>query len=249
MPTTIELYIDANVLIDYIDRRRGNQHSITVMERIKSDPRLIGVFSSFSIMEVEDQVQEMTYGQALFNLGHTVSEIRDLARRRKLSPDECRRCHERVYDVLRGLGPRFTIRSPSDPAIWSLAARLMRDTNLSAPDAIHVSVALSTGCDGIVSGDAFLIDQVKLNRYSATRLATIHTLKTKTGIAFGKDFGRALRVMELRRRKRPRAHLPYELKALVGVVARGIEEGTEPSDAIKRYEARLRKFRTGHSLT
>ena len=241
MPPRIELYIDANVLLDYIERRRSNQNSIEVIDRIKSDSDLIGVFSTFSIMEAVDQIQEMQYGQALFNLGHTLSEIRELARRRRLSPDECRRCYERVYNTLKGLGSRFEIKAPSDPAVWTLAAKLMRETNLSAPDAIHVSVAIAMGCDGFVTGDTFLVDQIRQHRYSATRLVPVQTLKAKADESFRRDLERGLRTMGGRRRKRKRSNIPHELRALVGVVTGGISDDRDVKTAIKRYEKRLRK--------
>lgn len=245
MAERIELFIDANVMLDYVERRRGNLHSIEVVERIKSDSRMLGVLSTFSLMEVEDQVQEVAYGQSLLNLGHTMSEVRDAARRRQLSSDECLRCHERVFSVLQSLGTRFTIRSPTHPEIWTLAAKLMQRTNLSAPDSVHVATAIATGCDGFVTGDEFLVEQVDSSRLTSSRLVTVHTQKQKSRERFNAEFEKALRKMEARRLQRPRANLPEDVEAMLQTFKRSVARGRDSTRVVTDYERNLRKGDSG----
>lgn len=207
MPDPVIVYIDTNVWLDAIETSRRNQHSILLLDRIRSDPRCVAVTSTYAIMEAEEQLQEIALEKAILSSGYSPREMRTMIHRWPLPKVDRHACGRRAQDALRSLRHKVSIKSPGEPETWRLAASLVQSAGLSAPDAIHVAVALACGAHGIASGDALMLERVRASAALRRRLVPIPTTGGENTRKFQSVLTRAIRTMETRRRP-PQPSLP-----------------------------------------
>ena len=243
------VYLDTTVILDYVDQTRGNLNSMNLMQRIKAGNGLTGVISTFTIMEAVQQRQESTHLRELINRGFSLNEIRGQeGSNRNLTLSECRRCFNDIYRVLNGFGLHIEIRNLGADDIWIEASRLVQETNICAPDAIHVATALTSGCDGFVTGDRLLCDQLKKTRRLRKEIVPILCQRGISDPAFQTQLKAALKKAKghAPRKMTTRSQLPAEVKSLFSALYEMSGTKRKPEEEIASYERSLRNHINEH---
>jgi predicted nucleic acid-binding protein len=241
MTERIELYVDTNVVLDWLSPERGNPNSRYLLERVRADAALIGVVSTFGLMEAVQNHQDSTFLRSMATRAYTLNEIREATRERDLSPEECRRCYADVYNLVESLGQKAMIRSVDAAEIWTEAVNLLQSSNVSAPDAIHVGVAVASQCDILATADRQLFELLMRRVHGAKGPYPISTLKGNPEAKFRRDFDRLVTRLRARQAKQPKKTVPPEFKRIVSAVESLMGADTDPKRFKERYERRARR--------
>jgi predicted nucleic acid-binding protein len=200
MASPVRIYVDTNVLLDYVDVSRLNPNSSSLLDQIKSKGELSGCISVFTLMEAVEQRQEHAHIGWLMANGYSHYEIRGQAgQERHLSADECARSFEEVYKVVKGFGHKMNVRTAGGPEFWIEVAKIVGGTNISASDAIHVAIARSSGCEILATSDRALLQEVTANPPLKRSLIPLNCQRARARA----EFERALSVAVRRARTRP----------------------------------------------
>lgn len=192
MTTPVQLYIDTNVLLDAIDRRRSNPNSTHLLEQLRARGELSSIVSIFVLMEAVEQRQQSAHISWLVNSGYTYSEIQsEGGRNRSLSEVECGRCFDEVLGFRRALGKKMKVVSPASDTVWKDAADLVRTTNIGASDALHVAIAHSAGSHVFATSDRSLVRELSRLRLRP-RLIPLNCNRERKSVEFQRDFERAV---------------------------------------------------------
>ena len=158
------LYLDSNIILDILRDRRPA--SLQLMERSKRDKWFVST-SPFAIMEVFDAEKDDRFFQIKILEGNTVGEVLRIRHQRDLSKQVLQKISQKIGEKLR--------IAYSHIQYWELevegfdrAVELARESNISAPDCIHLATALEVGCDILVTSDNFFMKEAK--QYVATSL-------------------------------------------------------------------------------
>lgn len=240
MVTQLELYIDTNVLIDWIDPKRDNKRSTILLQAIRNSSDLVAVISPFTLMEAVEERQEAAYVRSLMRQGFTLREIREKGRYRNLTNQQRIRCFKQVQGFLARLGTKVIIRPIESPEFWTDSSHLVQSTSLSAPDAVHASAAISTGCDAIVTGDRQFRDQISKSRRLRRRLPLIYVGSEGPQAEFNSALKETLNSLRERLARKPKRRPPEELRRLVSVVSPLLGKSTTKPDFVEKFEAELR---------
>lgn len=188
MTTPVQLYLDTNVLLDVIDRRRSNPNSTHLLEQLRARGELSSIVSIFVLMEAVEQRQQSAHINWLVNNGYTYSEIQsEGGRSRSLSDEECGRCFDEVLGFRRALGKKMKVVSPASDTVWRNAADLVRTTNIGASDALHVAIAHSAGTHVFATSDRALIRELSRLRLRP-RLVPLNCNRERKSDEFRRDF-------------------------------------------------------------
>jgi predicted nucleic acid-binding protein len=240
MVAQLELYIDTNVLIDWIDPQRQNNRSKLVLQTVRDSSDLVAIVSPFTLMEAIEERQEATYLRSLLRRGFTLREIREKGPFRSLTSPQRIACFGQVQDFLGGLGSKVIIRPIDDPDFWTDSSHLVQTSSLSAPDAVHVSAAISSGCDAIVTGDRQLRQQVSKSNRLRRRLPLIFVGTEGRQTDFVRDFRATISELRQRNASRPRRRPPEEFRRLVSVVSPILGKSAPTPEFIEKFESELR---------
>ena len=215
----------------------------------------MAVVSPFTIMEAIEERQEVTFARSMIRRGFTLREIRNRVPNRKLTPGQRYRCFRQVHQFLESLGQRVIIRPIDSPEFWRESSRLVQSSSMSAPDAIHVVAAISTGCDVMVTGDEQLRDQIAVSRRLKHRLPTIFVKQRRPQAEFAREMKSVLSALRQKYRVKPKRGTPEEFRRFVSVLGPVLGGKVSQPRFIENFEAELRggesgeaPKRAGHSL-
>ena len=174
MTTPVRIYLDTSVVLDYIERTRGNPHAVALFSEIFDGLNVVAVTSTYAIMEAVQKRQDSTHARELLTRGYTLDEIRgEHGRNRELTLPQCIDCFNDVTRPLSTLGKKLEIRRPSGERFWDDALALVKETNISAPDSLHVAMARDIGCAALISGDGQLVRELARLGFRKTRVHPI----------------------------------------------------------------------------
>ena len=239
MKPRIEFYLDANVILDWLEAARGNKTSEFIREEIRSGSDLLGVVSTFALMEAVQQHQDSAHFRSLVSRGYVPNEVRNHPR--NLTRSDCARCYKDVFGLVQSLKTKAVVRQIDDAEIWLQATALQQKTNLSAPDAIHVGIAIATGCDFFVTADQQLLNEVKLLARSSTHLIPLRTQRGDMVPKFKEQFQKLLTRARKRKVAHPGKKVPREIQQLIGAVRPILSAEKDPKAFVKKYEYRLQR--------
>ena len=139
-------YIDTNVALDYITGR--NKATIYVIDKLKEMESII-ISSSFLVMEAADFKKDSTYiiHKAIDEKWEIRRIIRDSYQKDLKIGDFCN-----ISDWVEELKSKLKIKLYDfliDTDTWELAQYVSQNSNLSAPDSIHLSSAIIVAQSGI----------------------------------------------------------------------------------------------------
>lgn len=142
------IYLDANIIVDIIQGQRNS--SIHLIETIKNKVWICST-SAFSYMEVLDIMQENKFIYEKMSEGYPLKKILRMRNDRDLSSATLNKILEVVKNrFFKRYKIYFYDLSPDG---WSLALGLGSDSNISAPDCIHLATAMEAGCDLLITSD------------------------------------------------------------------------------------------------
>jgi predicted nucleic acid-binding protein len=237
----VKFYLDTTVLMDFVEPSRGNQNSIELLNHLIDGRTSVAVTSTFALMETVDKKQEYAHLRTLLANGHTLDEIRGrLGKERNLTKADCKNCYADTLRRLQRLGSRFEVYTPKNDDVWTRALSIVQESNISAPDALHVAVAQLTACSVLVTGDEHLHDQISTLLSAGGHIRAMLCQKTVLPRRFRDEFVRLSRPPTPAMPKGRQSQLPKELrtvfKGIAGIAS--LPKDIEP--VLADYERQLR---------
>jgi predicted nucleic acid-binding protein len=146
------IYVDTNVILDVIERRRKKDDSFLLLDKIKNEGWYCCT-SAYTICELIDKEQEFLHvGNLLLNR-HTLDEILKSRKPKDLSQEQ----RDDAIDKVRGFFKQYKIEQFTlEEKGWETAYAVLRDLNISASDAIQVATAIEANCSIFISNDGEL---------------------------------------------------------------------------------------------
>lgn len=151
------IYLDTPIVIDVL-RNRGPA-SLRLLEGARQRGWRLST-SQFTIMEVLDAEQDDRFFILEVTKGRTVSSVLRDRYKRKLSEAERKSILKKVQDFLEVRYPLIKYFHLTDEG-FNRASGLCANTNISAPDCLHLATALEAGCDVLVTTDDHFLEEAK----------------------------------------------------------------------------------------
>ena len=149
------IYLDTNVILDVIERRRNE--SLFLLEEIKNEGQY-SCTSAFTVCELIDKEQEFRHIGNLLLKRYTLDEILRRKKPKDLSQEERDNAIDKVKTFFKQYEiEQFTLEEKG----WETAYAVLRDIDVSAPDAIQLATALEAECSIFVSNDEELGKQAR----------------------------------------------------------------------------------------
>ncbi len=166
------IYLDTNILVSYMHERDS---SIDLLNRIRTK-KWRCVTSSFSALEIYDierleawvqsrRQQRWMYDQIMRNYS------RRFNKKIGLTDDQLKVVFTSIRDWFSSFEAYIYLQRINDE-ISINAERWCATTNIAAPDALHLSTAIYTKCDILVTNDDDFLGTVKQNKTSIGIIAT-----------------------------------------------------------------------------
>lgn len=166
-------YIDTNVAIDYATNR--DIQTVLVLERIKERGWKC-VSSTFLAMEMADYKQDYEFIAKEINKKRDPADILRARGNKNLSFSDFQEIEEWFAEFKRHFKNLTTYDFIHDNNGWSWAKEISFNSNLAAPDVLHLTSAilgsLAGYCDILITKDGFL-------RKEAEKILTEHKLRNK----------------------------------------------------------------------
>ncbi len=157
-------YLDTNVILDYIEQRRND--SIYFFEKIVRTEGWSCCTSYFTILELIDQEQQLRHLGNLLTKRRPLDEIIRM-KQKKLNQDERSEAIAKVDTFFEKYMDNLDIFSLNDDS-WDFTIKIMDQLDISAPDALHLTVAIEANVDIFVSNDSDFIKVAKSKIPSST---------------------------------------------------------------------------------
>src|SRR6185437_978085 len=142
------IYLDTNVLRDCIKGR--NHDSIQLLGKIR-DKKWNCVTSVFTFMELLDVEKDDTFAYKKIRRGWDFNKISRERNRKDLTDDELREVYDQIISLYSAY--KFIVINSLNEEGWKRAFRVSALTNISSADIIHLSVALTSNCNLLVTSD------------------------------------------------------------------------------------------------
>jgi predicted nucleic acid-binding protein len=148
------IYLDTNVILDVIEKRRTE--SLSLLKNIKR----LNVYcctSSFALCETIDKEQEFIHIGNMCKKKCTFDELLRNRRQKELNETQRQDAINKI-NVFFGKFPVevFIIEGST----WDKAIEILRDLNVSACDAVQIATAIANKCTVFVTNDGKLKDEV-----------------------------------------------------------------------------------------
>ena len=157
----LRFYFDTTVILDLLrPQRRPQARELLQTARSKG---WTCVSSYYARMEALDVEQEHTWLRAQLRRGEHIERlifrprrVREIRRERELSRGALTRISNRFHKELVTEIEQFIRWVQLDELGWEEATTLAANTNISAPDCIHVATAIGNNCHVLVTSDEAL---------------------------------------------------------------------------------------------
>ena len=152
------IYLDTNICRDCIkNRTKITKESIQLMGIIK-DENWYCMTSAFTLMELYDLEKEDLFFNKKLRQGLDINTIFRLRKHKDLSESDLEEVKIRMQNFLDEY--KFIIlHALEGNEGWTLANTVSAQTNLSAPDCIHLAVAIGSNCNILVTSDQEMIGE------------------------------------------------------------------------------------------
>lgn len=158
-PATVvpHMYLDTPILIDVLRDRRTA--SLRLLEEARQKMWRIST-SQFAVMELLDVEQDDRFFILEVTKRRTVAGVLRDRYKRKLPEGERKSIEKKVKSFLDVRYP-FIQYFHLTAEGFNRASGLCANTNISAPDCLHLATALEAGCDILVTTDDHFLDEAK----------------------------------------------------------------------------------------
>jgi len=150
------LYLDTGVLVDVV-RDIGDSFGLLGLARRR---QWAISTSSFAVMEMLDIEQEDTFFRVKVAQGTTARWAMRNRTKRDLSKTGLADIHKRIRDKLAALYD-FIDYWELTPEGFDQAVKFAAESNIRAPDCVHLATAVEAGCDLLVTTDEFFAEEAK----------------------------------------------------------------------------------------
>lgn len=174
------IYLDTPILIDVLRRRRTA--SLRILEEARQKMWRIST-SQFAVMELLDVEQDDRFFILEVTKGQTVASVLRDRYKRKVPETERKSIERKVKDFL-DVGYPFIQYFHLSAEGFNRASGLCANTNISAPDCLHLATALDAGCDVLVTTDDHFLDEAK-DYIEACKPEHIHDTLVRLGFQVG----------------------------------------------------------------
>ena len=155
----MKFYIDTVIILDYIKNR--NTKSIQFLENLKDNNDWIGCTSSFTKLELIDNLQSLEHMANLaIKENRTLDEITRTRNQRNLTKSELSSTAEKVEKFFKKFGKKIILYNLNESG-WNKAIELSKLINISAKDLIHLAIAEESKCDIFITNDSDLMKNIK----------------------------------------------------------------------------------------
>lgn len=155
----MKFYIDTVIILDYLKNR--NTKSIQFLENLKDNNDWIGYTSSFTKLELIDNLQSLEHMANLaIKENKTLDEITRKRNQRNLTKSELSSTAEKVEKFFNKFEDKIILYD-LDESGWNKSIELFKLINVSAKDLIHLTVAIETKCDFFITNDSDLTKNVR----------------------------------------------------------------------------------------
>lgn len=155
----MKFYIDTVIILDYIKSR--NTKSIQFLENLKDNKDWIGCTSSFTKLELIDNLQSLEHMANLaIKENRTLDEITRTRNQRNLTKSELSSITKKVEKFFNKFGKEIVLFDLNENS-WNSAIELSKLINISAKDLIHLAVAKESKCDIFITNDSDLMKNIK----------------------------------------------------------------------------------------
>lgn len=155
----MKFYLDTVIILDYIKSR--NTKSIQFLENLKDNKNWIGCTSSFTKLELIDNLQSLEHMANLaIKENRTLDEITRTRNQRNLTKSELSTTAENVGKFFNKFENKI-ISYDLNESGWNKAIELSKLINISAKDLIHLAVAIESKCDIFITNDSDLMKNIK----------------------------------------------------------------------------------------
>lgn len=149
------IYLDASVLISFLE---GESDTISELLTLCKKEEIPINVSPFTIMESLDIKQEHGFFTKEVAKGVPFKRIISRRRERNLTKEQL----TEIYHVLRNKLKPHNMEdfwAPDSTDWWAFALDIVRDSNITASDSIHIAQAIFLECDLLATTDNFLIEE------------------------------------------------------------------------------------------
>lgn len=169
------IYVDTNVILDVIERRRKKDDSFLLLDKRKNECWYCCT-SAYTICELIDKEQEFLHTGNLLLKRYTLDEILKSRKPKDLSQEQ----RDDAIDKVRGFFKQYKIEQFTlEEKGWETAYAVLRDLNVSASDAVQVATAIEAGCSIFVTNDRELGEEVQKKLMWMAPAQANQTLKGK----------------------------------------------------------------------
>lgn len=159
MGDLLKFYIDTPVIYDYLKDRHPK--STQFIENIKDNPDWKGYTSSFTSLELLDNLQSLTHMENLaLKERKTLDEIVRKRHQRNLTEEELGKSIKEVDNFFKNFSRDIEVFHLEGGG-WNRAIEIARKINVTAKDVIHIATALEAGCDFFITRDGDLIKNIR----------------------------------------------------------------------------------------
>jgi len=148
------LYFDTNFILDVME---GDTKACQIIENAK-EKKWKYSSSIFTLMEALDIKQEHYFFKQKVNLGKPLRHIISLRYERDLHKIDLDRVKTEFINKFRkdhsGQGLYYILEEG-----WQNAYYIVKESNITSSDAIHLATAISAGCDILLTSDKFFIKE------------------------------------------------------------------------------------------
>lgn len=159
------LYLDTSAALKFLEGRSAvHQQAFSLISQAVNDGRWLCYLSEFALMEMVDQTQSHTYIKRELRTGELLRTILNRMHRREMDLDrrQLTAAHSHVWQWYESNSHLLTLQLPdnsfSDTLL--LAWVMCRHSVISAPDSLHLAIALLLGCDMLLTTDKQFSHQV-----------------------------------------------------------------------------------------
>lgn len=165
MSTDLKIYIDTNIALDYVTKR--NSETVDLIDGIKKQKGEF-VISSFLVMEMSDYKKNDIFIKKCLRKKWEVRKILREVNNQKgknLSAYNYETIDDWQYNVLKDITSLKVYDFIQDTDDWELSQFIATNSELSAPDSIHLTSAIIGSfvgeCRYMVTNDSLLITEGK----------------------------------------------------------------------------------------
>lgn len=152
--TSPKFYFDTNIIRDIIKRK---SHEVLSLYRDIRTKDWACLTSTFALMEFVDVEQADIFARNEFNHGKEYNTVCRSLHNKNLGSDELERVRNDLANNIKTL--QHIKRIVPNDHTWELAMDLSLQSNIHAADAMHLAMAVVSGCNFLVTNDQLIIKE------------------------------------------------------------------------------------------